>query len=511
MLSSAENFSSLFSWVIGLMYMRWGARLTLAVGGILAAVSWFGLWASLAGLSHPPFEALLFIFTVQGMGSSMADTVVVASVSENFPERRGQAIGVAKSFVGLSAGIFTTVYTGWFGNTDVVGFIFFVGCDFVLAFSAGVWLFRTPPPSYSPDIHDGECSAVDRRFRGALAWVLLLIILILVGPFLSSMAPALDASQGKETVPSPATVLADVLFIVLAFGFVFVSFPVTPCADRVTAADPATRTRADERSAAVPFKPLLQSQSPQDERHVATQTQSKPRPLPPRWSYLSMCCVALVLWGGAIVFLGTGLMLINNLASMFASRTNDASRSSAVFVSLISACNCAGRVVGGYASDVALFRAGLPRPLCLAVACALEAAAMLILVMEGVAPLYAACILGGLAYGAANGLMPVVIAELFPAALLPILYTLIMGTAFAIGSALFSVRLYGATFDAALVRHGLGPTEPCPYHDCFAPSMYAAAAAAMLAAASFVCLALVTRDKYAPYAPSSARAEPSLI
>ena len=67
-----------------------------------------------------------------------------------------------------------------------------------------------------------------------------------------------------------------------------------------------------------------------------------------------------------IAALGGGLMLINNLGSLHASRVDDASGGPAVFVSLVSAFNSGGRVLSGSASDYLLYELGVPRPYLLA-------------------------------------------------------------------------------------------------------------------------------------------------
>jgi hypothetical protein len=68
----------------------------------------------------------------------------------------------------------------------------------------------------------------------------------------------------------------------------------------------------------------------------------------------------------------------------------------AIFVSLVSACNGAGRLLAGYASDLSVHRLGMPRPLGLVLANVCLTASMGALTLEGMQPLYVACIGGGL-------------------------------------------------------------------------------------------------------------------
>jgi hypothetical protein len=96
--------------------------------------------------------------------------------------------------------------------------------------------------------------------------------------------------------------------------------------------------------------------------------------------------------------------------------------------------------------------------------------------------------------GAVNALFPAVVSEAFGVQLLPILYTLIGGPAFALGSLLLSTNMYGTTFDAALERHGLDATMPCRFDDCYLPSVQMAAAGTAFAAVLWVVFICLTRS-----------------
>lgn len=140
-----------------------------------------------------------------------------------------------------------------------------------------------------------------------------------------------------------------------------------------------------------------------------------------------------------------------------------------------------------------MHRLGLPRPLGLVLATVLLACSIGALTLDGMRPLYVASIGGGLGYGAVNAVFPAVVSEVFEVQLFPVLYTLIGGPAFALGSLLFSTFVYGTTFDTALERHGLDATLPCRFTDCYLPSVQMAAAGSAFAASLWVVFICVTR------------------
>jgi hypothetical protein len=130
---------------------------------------------------------------------------------------------------------------------------------------------------------------------------------------------------------------------------------------------------------------------------------------------------------------------------------------------------------------------------------------MLALALGGTLPLYAACILGGLAYGAQNMLLPAIVSEVFGLRLMPVIFPLIGGTGFALGSLLLATLVYGRLYDAALGRHGLSPTDPCRHADCTQPAILVAAAASAAAMACCLLLTAVTSKHYRQVSVSRGR------
>ena len=109
---------------------------------------------------------------------------------------------------------------------------------------------------------------------------------------------------------------------------------------------------------------------------------------------------------------GSGTLVIENLAQIVDSATETKGSDHTVYVTLISVCNCLGRLLSGVIGDVMLAH-GYGRPLVFAGAMAMMVVAQVVLMFGIPSLLYIACILTGLAYGAFNSLCPVLISEIF--------------------------------------------------------------------------------------------------
>jgi hypothetical protein len=71
------------------------------------------MWAA---LRYPamkfPYWSLVLLGGIQGNAQAVTDLATVPSAAKMFPKNRGAAIGITKSFVGLSGAMVTTIYIG---------------------------------------------------------------------------------------------------------------------------------------------------------------------------------------------------------------------------------------------------------------------------------------------------------------------------------------------------------------------------------------------------------------
>ena len=123
--------------------------------------------------------------------------------------------------------------------------------------------------------------------------------------------------------------------------------------------------------------------------------------------------------------------------------------------------------------------------------------AMGLLSMDGVWTLYADVSIGGCGYGGVNLIFPTICAEIFRSKDLPIVYPLVGGVTFSLGSLLFSTLLYGTLFDLAQERHGLIAVQPCIFADCYRPAVLLAAASCSAAVVLWCWVTLLAKSVYA--------------
>lgn len=131
-ISTAFFLAGLCSWLPGLFVDRYGTRLAMVTGGCLGATALMGYWAvatqqqptgeELAGTTNtttttaivphewlvPTLSSLgIVIFSSCGMITGAVFKIIVASTG---PGRKGSAVGAAKGYVGLGAGLYACLF-----------------------------------------------------------------------------------------------------------------------------------------------------------------------------------------------------------------------------------------------------------------------------------------------------------------------------------------------------------------------------------------------------------------
>ena len=109
---------------------------------------------------------------------------------------------------------------------------------------------------------------------------------------------------------------------------------------------------------------------------------------------------------------GSGVMVISNLGQIIDGMTGTFQSDVTVFVTIISVCNCWGRLLSGMLGDY-LVKRGHPRPIMLSVAMALMVVAQVLMIFGSYNMMYVVCTCLGLSYGAFNALCPTLITEIF--------------------------------------------------------------------------------------------------
>lgn len=145
-IGSMANVGVYIGFWTGFCHDHLGARITAASSGVLFFIGWFCFYLGLVGVLPSNYILMGFFMFVAGNGSAAAYTSALANNVNKFPIRhRGAIVGLLVSLFGLSAAIFTEVYT-WIFQESVEPFIlFFAICLPLLGFLGVIFLY--PPPA----------------------------------------------------------------------------------------------------------------------------------------------------------------------------------------------------------------------------------------------------------------------------------------------------------------------------------------------------------------------------
>ena len=101
--SSLGNIGMYFGVFAGLFYDRFGKPITGLIGTFITSTGYLLIYLLTTGVipPNPYLGAFLFMYTWHG--SAWLDVSAIATATKNFPEDKGLALGIMKSFFGLSS------------------------------------------------------------------------------------------------------------------------------------------------------------------------------------------------------------------------------------------------------------------------------------------------------------------------------------------------------------------------------------------------------------------------
>eukprot|EP00040_Diaphanoeca_grandis_P032642 m.198372 g.198372 ORF g.198372 m.198372 type:complete len:158 (+) comp32690_c3_seq3:443-916(+) len=142
-----------------------------------------------------------------------------------------------------------------------------------------------------------------------------------------------------------------------------------------------------------------------------------------------------------------------------------------------------------------LIKRGIPRPAVFSLGLAMMALAQICIMFGSTQMLYAACVIGGLAYGSFNALPPTLVSEMFGQAHFASIYAInsFAGAAASIGVA---SKMAGALYDEHATKDSDG-AKICFGYKCYFTSALICAIACGFAMLIGLLLAYLTRKRYA--------------
>ncbi|XP_040385700.1 uncharacterized protein LOC102705308 [Oryza brachyantha] len=474
--------------------------LVLAIGASMNLGGYLMLYLSVTGrvTAKTPLWLVCLYIAVGANSQAFANTGALVTCVKNFPESRGVVLGLLKGFVGLSGAIFTQLYLAFYGGGggggDTRPLILLVGwlpAAVSVVFLVTIRIIRTPR---SPTAQLREY----RAFCGFLYVSLALAAYLMVAIILQKRLHFTHAEYGLSAGIVFAMLLVPIAIVLREEAALF-KIKKTPEAE------------PDGPALSVVTAPakLAPESSPASQKPATTTARIlralRPPPRGEDYTILqALVSVDMLLLFTATVFgVGGTLTAIDNMGQIGES-LGYPQRSIATFVSLISIWNYLGRVASGFASEALLARHRIPRPLILAVVLLLTVPGHLLIAFGVPGSLYAASVLVGFCFGAAQPLILASVSELFGLKYYSTLYNF-CGTASPVGSYILNVRVAGRMYDREAARQGgghavataAGKALTCIGVRCYKESFLVMTAVTVAAAAVSAALAWRTRVFYA--------------
>ncbi|XP_047947338.1 protein NUCLEAR FUSION DEFECTIVE 4-like [Salvia hispanica] len=382
--------------------------------GVCASFFGYGvLWLAVSQtLQNLPYWVLWIALCIATHGSAWLGTAVLVTNMRNFPISRGAVAGILKGYVGLSAAVFTEVYTmALDGSASKLLLLLTLGIPVIGLLM--MYFIRPCTPA------SGEDSAEHSHFLFTQAASLILAVYLLSTTIL------------KDLFPFSNTISYMLIAIMIVLLMAPLSIPLKMTMFPSNHKRPVVSTGVvGEIGYTNETNPMLTPSSsttylgsfyePEEIPEVdlllavgegAVKKKRKPR-RGEDFTFREAVVKAdfWLLWSVYFLGVGSGVTVLNNLAQIGVSLgVKDAT----VLLSLFSFCNFLGRLGAGVVSEHFVRSKTIPRTFCLAVAQALMVVSFLLYASALSGTLYAATALLGICYGTQFSVMIPTASELF--------------------------------------------------------------------------------------------------
>lgn len=441
-----------------------GPRNCTVIAIFMMITSYIVLYLTVSKRIEMSYGGLCTLFFFIGHGAQYFDSNITPTAAKNFPDHRGQAMGLTKATFGLSASILTIVYIAFFKDQVPEFMLFIAGFVAVVGFFIVLPFLRLVPPDPTLSI-----KAASKRFKAGFLVVIAWSLWLMFCSIMKSQAnmPPMVAFAGDA--------IAFVLLSVPSWNFLFKE-------DAVAVGEDDTENDYE----ALVDKAAPSSDAPEDGPSNTAMPVSMAMNLPKAMRTINFYCLWITLLAG----FGGGLTITNNSTQIFKALGQESNKD--VAVSLVSVLNCFGRIVAGVVSDYLLNSYGLSRPYFLAGASAINMFCFLLLSTGSAFGLYVGCLTVGFTYGCFFAVGPAVASEAFGLKYFASIYGSYIFAA-ACGSFIFSTTLASFVYEANIQGDG---------GDCYGSSCYRVTFLVLAACAGVATLMsmLLARNMKAVYA-----------
>ncbi|KAJ3670131.1 hypothetical protein LUZ60_010455 [Juncus effusus] len=435
----------------------------------------------------PPVWLMCIYIFIGANALSFSNTGALVTCVKNFPESRGNVIGLLKGFVGLSGAIFTQLYLAIYGDDSksLVLLIAWLPGAISIVF---VYTIRIIPYASS---QGKKMKPFFYFLYISIALAVFLLLMIVVQQVVSFPRFAYAIS---------AAIVVLILFLPLV---VVIKEEIKILIERNQSLQNPPTIVIEEP------KPAPASLSPSSSSWYANIFR------PPAYGNDYSILQALVspemfiLFFATVCGLGGTLTAIDNMGQIGQS-LGYPKKSINTFVSLISIWNYAGRVTAGFASEMVLSKYKFPRPLALTLVIIFSCVGHLLIAFGVTQSLYIASIIIGFCFGAQWPLLYTIISELFGLKYYSTLFNF-GSVASPIGVYVLNIRVTGHLYDMEARKQSGGSDKICMGVQCFKMSFIIITAVTVLGAIVSLILVWRTRKFYRSDIYAKFRVSPAAV
>ncbi|KAF3635459.1 putative E3 ubiquitin-protein ligase ARI9-like [Capsicum annuum] len=410
----------------------------LLVGAAMNFTGYFMIWLSVVGKISKPKVWQMCIYICLGANSqNFANTGALVTSVRNFPESRGNMIGLLKGFTGLSGAIMMQLYLAIYGN-DAQSLILLIA-----------WLPAALSVIFVYTIREMKVVRQPNQQTVFYYCLLIAIVLAFFVMVMTLLQNAISFSHAAYVVS--ATVSCALLFCPI---LVFIREELTIWRQMKSSVDGAANTITENPPVTVE-KEMNQILQPQKENFETTSCFSNIFEKPARGEdYTILQAVLstdmLILFVAALCGLGSSLTAVDNMGQIGGSLGYPKTTVKS-FVSLLSIWNFFGRIFAGFVSESLLVRYKFPRTLMMTLVLLLSCIGLLFIAFPFSGSVYIASVIIGFSFGAQLPLNLTIISELFGLKYYSTLFNCGQ-LANPLGSYILNVQVTGPLYDREALR-----------------------------------------------------------
>ncbi|CAK8534503.1 unnamed protein product [Lathyrus sativus] len=458
----------------GIACNRFPPWLILSVGALASFVGYGVLWLAVTQtLPNLPYLVLWFALVIASNSSAWLTTSVLVTNMRNFPVSRGKVAGILKGYGGLSAAVFTQIYSLLLNN-DSSKFLMLLTIGIPVVCFSMMFLVRPCTP------------ALDEDSTSSSHFIFIQSASVILGVYL------LATTIYGNLLPLSGTASYILVAVMVLFLMAPIAVPVkmTLYPKRLSNSDSFEQPLGSSDSLGQgkddKIEPLLGSSSTgalgssndDDSSEVAMLLaigegaikQKKRKPKRGEDFKFTEAIVKADFWLMFFVYfvgVGTGVTVLNNLAQIGIAQGEE---DTTTLLSIFSFCNFVGRLGGGVVSEHFVRTKLLPRTFWLTCTQTIMLLVYLLFAFAVNGSLYPAVAFLGVCYGVQVSIMIPTVSELFGLKNFGVLGN-VMSLGNPLGATIFSALLAGSIYDKeAAKQHSLNlfaAEVSCIGADCF--------------------------------------------